>query len=143
MKGKRKMRKQKALWAVLVVMLVAVALGATSISYNIPNDVATAIVTAFTEQSNAHVVINIQGSQGAGDPDIEDYSTRVDFRTGDPPDPNATNGELATFVKRRVARITMAFEKAHRNKLRHDEMRVYDVNRPMLDPNEPDPNDML
>jgi len=37
----------------------------------------------------------------------------------------------------------MAFEKAHRNKLKRDEMEVYDVNRPTLDPNAPDPNEML
>ena len=134
------MRKEKAL---LIVILVGVAIGATSITYNIPNDVALRIVTALTEQSNAHVVIHIQGSQGAGDPNQEDYSARVDFRTGDPPDPNATNEELAEFVKRRTAKITMAFEKAHRNKLRRDEMRVYDVDRPTLDPNAPDPNEML
>ena len=134
------MRKEKAL---LIVILVGVAIGATSITYNIPNDVALRIVTALTEQSNAHVVIHIQGSQGAGDPNQEDYSARVDFRTGDPPDPNATNEELAEFVKQRTAKITMAFEKAHRNKLRRDEMKVYDVNRPTLDPNAPDPNEML
>jgi len=134
------MRKEKVL---LIVILVGVAIGATSITYNIPNDVALRIVTALTEQSNAHVVIHIQGSQGAGDPNQEDYSASVSFRTGDPPDPNATNEELAEFVKQRTAKITMAFEKAHRNKLKRDEMEVYDVDRPTLDPNAPDPNEML
>lgn len=133
------MKKRSALWIVVLVMvLVGVAMGATTITYNIPNDVALRILTAFIEQSNADAVIDIQVSQGQ-----QDYSTRVEFHTGDPPDPNATNGELAEFVKRRTAKIVMAFEKAHRNKLKFDEGRVYDVNRPKVDPNEPDPNEML
>lgn len=137
------MRKKTTIWVILVMALVGAAMGATSITYNIPNDIALRIVTAFTEQSNSHVVIHFQDNQSAEDPNVEDYSARVGFDLGDPPDPNATNAELAAFVKRRTAKIVMAFEKAHRNKLRRDEMRVYDVGRPTLDPNEPDPNDML
>ena len=135
------MKKRNVLW--IVLLTAGIVCAATTISYDIPNAVARRIVTGFIAESNAHVVIHIQGNQSAIDPNEEDYSTRVEFWTGDPPDPNATNGELATFVTQRVAQITMAFEKAHRNKLAHDEMRVYDVNRPTLDPNEPDPNDMM
>ena len=48
----------------------------------------------------------------------------------------------ALFVKRRIALFATAMKVAHEQKLKDDTLRDYYKNAPVIDVNEPDPNDL-
>ena len=122
----------------MVLLIAATAYSVTVITYNVPDSFGAKLLAACIVQSDAHVTITIRGSQGASDPNQEDYSAQIDFRTP-PYDPNIPN---AAFVKRRVALFASALQKAHTRKLQEDIQRGYYENAPIIDVNEPDPNEM-
>ena len=114
-------------------LLIASALGVVQITFNIPNHKAQDILTAFTAQQDSAVTIQIQGSQGAGNPGVEDYSARLQFRTP-VRDPNEGDKQ---FTKRMQSRIISAFSQAHKQKVLLDIKEVYDANAPDTDVSEP------
>lgn len=123
---------------IAVVLTAGIAFGVTTITYNIPDVYGADLLAALIAQSDAHVRIEITGSQGAGNPDVEDYRAILDFRT---PvyDPNVAN---AMFVKRRIALFADALRIAHQRKLKNDIRETYLEAAPGVDVNEPDPNEM-
>ncbi len=130
--------KTKAM-LITIVLLWAVSLYAvTTITYNIPDDEGVKFLAAYIAQSNAHVNISIRGSQNAADPNVPDYSATIDFRT---PvyDANVPN---AAFVKRRTALFASALNQDHKAKLAQETKKAYLDLAPVVDVNEPDPNDM-
>jgi hypothetical protein len=118
---------------ILALFIVTVGSAAFQITYNIPNKIALPMFAAFTAQQDSFITIQVQGSQGAGNPDVEDYSLTFSFRTL-PRDPN-DNNEL--FVKKMGGRILQAFSLAHEQKLLIDIQDTYTANAPSIDVNEP------
>ena len=117
----------------ILLCLASMAIGATTITYVIPNDKGLAIIEAFLAQDNAHVLIAIRGSQDPEDPNTPDYSARIDFRTP-VRDPNDDN---ATYVKKRTALFVNAMVAAHKAKIKQDTLKEYNLLAPSVDVNEP------
>ena len=131
-------RKMKKCIFLTILLTATVAYGVTVITYNVPDSFGAKLLAACIAQSDAHVTITIRGSQGASDPNQEDYSAKIDFRTP-PHDPNVPN---AIFVKRRIALFASAIQAAHQRKLKNDTRNDYIEAAPIVDVNEPDPNEM-
>ena len=128
----------KKLIAIVILCIAGIALGVTTITYNIPDVFGAKLLTALKAQADAHIRIGIRGSQNSIDPNEEDYSTFIDFRTP-PHDPNVTN---VVFVKKTIALYASALEKAHEKWLKIEARKLYDAGSPSIDVNEPDPNEM-
>ena len=127
---------------VIGLLIAAMAGAATQITFNVPNNKAQDILTTFTAQQDSAVTIQVQGSQGAGNPGVEDYSLSFTFRTyvrdpNDPNDPNDTYDTNEQFTKKSIGRIVAGFVQAHRQKLLLDAKVVYDANAPATEVNEP------
>ena len=125
----------KKLIAVLIIVFCSVDYEVTTITYNVPNDYGVELLTALIAQSDCHVSIEFRGSSSNHE---DDYDARIDFRTP-AHDPNVAP---AVFVKRRIALFASALKVAHERKLAEDERREYYQNAPVIDVNDPDPNDM-
>jgi hypothetical protein len=125
----------KKLIAVIIIGTCSVVYAVTTITYNIPDDYGKELLAALIAQSDAHVSIEIRSH--APNPEDE-YDCRIDFRTP-AYDPNVAPD---VFVKRRIALFADALKVAHKKKLKEDIRDEYYKNAPLVDVNEPDPNNM-
>lgn len=115
----------------LIVLLIATAASAATITFNIQQAYAQRALTAFTAQNDCHVVITLTGT-GAND----GYSAQMDIgpHRMTPKDPNETT---EAYMKRRIGLIIDAFVLAHEKKLKLDAKAAYEANAPTIDVNEP------
>ena len=120
----------------LVLITATVASAATQITFNINDTYGLKLLTAFIAQDNSHVTITFRGSQGAGDPNQEDYAAQIDINpnTMSPKQPGETN---AQYVKRRVSLIIDACRLAHEKKISQDARDLALAAVPPIDVNEP------
>jgi hypothetical protein len=125
----------KKLIAVLIIASCTVVYAVTTITYNIPDNYGKELLAALIAQSDARVSIEIRSH--TPNPE-DDYDCRIDFRTP-AYDPNVAP---AVFVKRRMALFADALTVAHKKKLKEDIRNEYYQNAPLVDVNEPDPNNM-
>jgi hypothetical protein len=111
---------------IIVLIVTAVAYGATTVTLQIPDQYVPRVLAAFNAQKNAHINITITGWSPSEYQASWDYSVIVE--------PNETQGQ---FAKRFVAEAIKAFVKAHEQKLLKDAKAAYDANAPSVDPNVP------
>ena len=120
----------------LVLITATVASAVTQITFNINDTYGLKLLAAFEAQDNSHVTITFRGSQGAGDPEAEDYSASISINPNLmlPKQPGETN---AQYVKRRVSLIIDACRLAHEKKISQDAWELALAAVPAIDVNEP------
>jgi len=121
----------------VVACMAGIALGVTTITYNVPDVFGVKLLAALMAQADAHVSIEIRGDRDSSEPGDE-YSTRVHFRTPAKP-AGMTN---AVFVKKTIGLYASALEKAHQKWLYREIRIAYDANAPVEDIGVPDPNEL-